>query len=106
MATTFSTAQAVISAGDDLSSTVDCGGALVGLIFPSAWNSSAGVSFQISADNIDYYNLHKVDGKEFMMAVKPGGAASIAADVARGIRFLKIRSGPVEKTVAQNADRT
>lgn len=108
---TFSTTPAVIAEGESLSSVVDCtaantGAGIVAIIFPSDWTSAGGVTFQVSADNIDYYDFYDRDGKEITIAAKPGGAIHIGSEVARALRYIKLRSGTKAKPVAQKADRT
>jgi len=106
---TFSTAQAVIAAGESLSTTVDCTAqgtsAIAGIIFPDDWNS-APLTFQISADNIKYADLYHLDGRDPGVAVIPGGAVIIPPEPARGMRYIKLRSGTRDNPVNQNAERT
>jgi len=106
---TFSTAVAVIQAGESLSSTVDCTAqgtsAIAAIIFPDDW-TSAPLTFQISADNIKYANLYHYDGRDPGFAVVPGGAVIIPPEPARGMRYIKLRSGTADQPVPQKADRT
>jgi hypothetical protein len=101
----FSTMPAVINAGEALSTVVDCDGDLVSLIFPDDWTSSR-ATIQISADNIDYFNLYRMNGEEVEVEVIPGGAIVIDTDIARTIRYLKIRAGTNDQPVEQSEDRT
>lgn len=89
---TYSTALAEIREGETESSVVDCSGTLVGLIFPEEWNVG-GLSFEISADNIDYRKLYYLDGRDVVIPVKAGGAVIIPPEIGRGIRFLRLVAG-------------
>lgn len=107
----FVTRPATIPAGESLSGIVDCSetgtgtGVLVAIIMPEAWNSSGGITFQISPDNIDFHELHRMTGEEVTIAATPGGIVLVDADVARSIRFLRLRAGTKQQPVAQTEER-
>jgi len=97
-----------IAAGQPLSDAIDCtlGNAAVAITFPADWTSSGGITFQMSVDNVDYFDVYKSDGKDLIMAVKPGGCIIVDPVVARAMRYVKIRSGTPQKPISQPADRT
>jgi hypothetical protein len=102
---------ATIPAGESLSGIVDCSetgtgaGVLVAIIMPEAWNSSGGITFQISPDNIDFHELHRMTGEEVTIAATTGGIVLVDADVARSVRFLRLRAGSKQQPVAQDEER-
>jgi hypothetical protein len=108
---TLVTKPAIIPAGESLSAIVDCSetgtgaGVLVAIVMPEAWNSSGGITLQVSPDNIDYHDLHRMTGEEVTIAATPGGIVLVDADVARSIRFLRLRAGNKQQPVAQNEER-
>ncbi len=103
----IATATATIASGTSLSSAADLGtGRLVGIILPSAW-TTAGITFQGSADGSTYFDLYD-DGIE--RAIASGSVAAsrfIALPIADWlmVRSVKLRSGSAAAPVNQPADR-
>jgi hypothetical protein len=106
---TFITRPAVIAAGESLSDVVDCSdmgtAALCAIVMPQDWNSSGGITFQVSHDTTTYCDLYHMDGREVTITATPGGTVLVDADVAKAVRFLKLRAGTEQNPVAQNEDR-
>jgi hypothetical protein len=73
---------------------------------PPAW-TPANISFQISADNIEYFDLvDHTNGLEALVPVIAGTARMLHQDIwARGIGWWKIRSGGRAHPVIQAEDR-
>ncbi len=94
---------AQIAAGQSLSAQVDIGGwTLVGIVVPANW-TTAGLSFQASADGGATWG-ELLDMTATAITVSSiAGAARIAIDPTklRGVRSLKVRSGTSGAPVAQ-----
>jgi hypothetical protein len=107
----FVTKPAIIPAGESLSAIVDCSetgtgsAVLIAIIMPEEWNSSGGITFQISPDNIDYHDLYRMTGEEVTIAATPGGIVLVDADIARSVRYLRLRAGSKQQPVAQDEER-
>jgi hypothetical protein len=84
----------IIPAGQSLSAGVDC--------------TEGYLSFQISDDNVNYFDLiDHTNGLEALIPVKAGTARMFHVDQwARGIGWWKIRSGPSAAPVIQQTART
>ena len=97
----------VIAAGQSLSAALDCTlGNLAMIAVPIDWVGAA-VSFQVSADNITYFDLfEKPVPEEVTLQVIPGGAVLFDPDLSASVMWLKIRSGTRSKPYAQSAART
>jgi hypothetical protein len=97
----------IIPAGQVLSAGVDCSeGYLARIQMPSTWNS-ANLSFQISHDGVQYYDLLDNNGKEALMAVIPGTARMVREEPwSSGIGWWKLRSGSRANPIVQDTDRT
>jgi hypothetical protein len=96
-----------IPAGQSLSDGVDCTeGYLARIQMPPAW-TPANLSFQISTDGIDYFDLiDHVTGLEALIPVIPGTARMFQQDMwARGIGWWKLRSGSRAHHIIQTANR-
>lgn len=96
-----------IAAGASESAQVDIGGyTAVGLIVPASW-TTAGITFQASADGgTTWFEL--VDDTNTALGVSSianGAGRFVALDPAqwRGVRSLKIRSGTAGAPVVQTA---
>jgi hypothetical protein len=97
----------IIPAGQVLSAGVDCTEGYLGRIqMPSTW-TSANLSFQISHDSVQYFDLLDNNGKEALMAVIAGTARMIREEPwSSGIGWWKLRSGSRAYPIVQQADRT
>jgi hypothetical protein len=100
--------QFTIPAGQSLSAGVDCTGgtALNRIQMPAEWNA-ANISFQISVDNNVYVDVFDDSGHELLFPVVPGTARILTAPlhVRDLIGWLKIRSGPRDNPIVQQANR-
>jgi hypothetical protein len=102
--TTYS---ATIANGASLSGAIDlAGNRLSAIIMPAIW-TAAGLSFQVSADGMNYFNIKdNSSDAEVTWTVSASGYYT-SDDFLRwkDIRYLKIRSGTAASAVAQGADR-
>ena len=109
--------QVTIAAGDALSGAADLtGGAVYYVIGPSDWTADPNnplnvgqqvfVSFQVSYDNISYFDLFDSNGYEVTRIIAPGAAVAIDAALTAAAMYLKIRAGSRTNLVTQEADRT
>ena len=96
----------VILGGQSLSAAIDCTNANVLNVAIGEWEPVAQLSFQISADNLTYYNLFWENGQEIVMTVWPNTAYVLTGAWRESIRWLKIRSGTSKGPVNQTETRT
>lgn len=102
-ASTVSTA--TILAGQSLSSSLDLTAGSLGLLMsPDAW-TPANISFALSQDNITFRDLYDSNGVELLHPMGAARAYIIDPLMSSAAFYLKIRSGPSENPVAQDADR-
>jgi hypothetical protein len=106
----FETLDITIPAGQALSNSVDCTagkatGEVVALVMPADWNYSGGLTFQLSTDNVEWFDSYQADGIERMMAVKPGGVFALGGEFARMAKYVRLRAGTKDHPVPQAADR-
>ena len=93
----------VITAGESLSSGLDCSaGQIVKITFPFTW-THADITFASSSDGNFYNDLMHPNGLEISCAVFPGTAV-IGLGLVRG--FIKIRTGSRDRPVIQTEDRS
>ena len=97
----------VIAAGQSLSPSIDCTvGNLAMIGIPVGWVGSD-VSFQVSGDNVTFFDLfYKVGAAEATIQVVPGTAMLFDQDLSSSVIYLKIRSGTRIKPFIQTAART
>ena len=97
----------VIAAGQSLSAALDCTlGNLSMIAVPLGWVNPS-VSFQVSADNVTYFDLfYKPVPEEVVLQVIPGGAVLFDPDLSGSVMWMKIRSGTRTKPFIQPAART
>src|SRR5215510_8322217 len=97
---------AIIPAGESLSGVIDCtdmGNANVAaVIMPENYGSD--VTFQVSFDNINYFDLYNMDGEAVTIAATPGAAALVDPAVAGSLRFVKLRAGTKHSPAPQDED--
>src|SRR5262245_43121426 len=102
----MATQTVTITAGQSLSNSTNLGiGTVIALLTPPAWND-AKLSFQLSPDNVAFYEL--VDAKTAdldMMRCAPGTWVPITEVQFPKNSYLKIRSGSLSTPVVQSADR-
>lgn len=98
---------ATIANNASLSGAVDMGtNRLFAIVMPSSW-TTANLTFQVSADGANYYDLYDDAGTEVTFTA----AASRVIQNTNpgrwlGFRFLKIRSGTTGTAVNQGGART
>lgn len=96
---------ATITAGQALSSAIDCStGAPVFLHMPPDW-TPARLSFQVSPDNTTYNDLFDTSARELTFNVVPGTSVRLD-NFWEPVTWLKVRSGGRDAPVPQAADRT
>jgi hypothetical protein len=89
-----------IAAGDAMSTAGDLTTlAMTAILIPSDW-TAANISFQMS-DDISFYNLLDVEGREFLMPVGPGSALNMDTSLTDGALWIKVRSGSNENPIQQ-----
>jgi hypothetical protein len=95
-----------IKVGTALSTAVDCApGRPIRIIMPTAWTPAV-LTFQMSNDNINFFDLFDHRGKEVVI-VCDGYSRSHALPPGSGpgVNYVKLRSGYAAKPVTQAADR-
>lgn len=103
---------ATIASGASLSGAVSLGNlSLVGIIMPAAW-TAADITFQVTPDGTNYYELNYTDGTAAnavaAVTIKTPTASlfiAIDPDQMRGVSHVKVRSGTSGSAVVQAADR-
>jgi hypothetical protein len=95
-----------ITNGTSLSTVAHVGEeTLVGIILPAGWDVAA-LTFQVSNDNVTFYNLYDKDAE--VTVTSAAGSRSVALDPVKTFPYpyLKIRSGTSGTPVNQTADRS
>jgi len=93
-----------ILAGESLTDSVDASiGEAAYVLMPGEWDG-ANLTFQISFDNVTFWDLFDAHGEEFMCACKPGVAVRIGPGLQQ-IGYLKIRSGTSDNPIEQSGNR-
>jgi hypothetical protein len=97
---------ATIANGAFLSGAIDLDrSTLSALIMPAAW-TTAGLSFQISADNSTFVDFYDKTNNEITMSVAASRGYQLDPSNWLGIRYIKIRSGTSATSVNQGAARS
>jgi hypothetical protein len=95
----------IIQAGESVSDALDTGVLHpVRITMPAEWDSAV-ISFIVSTDGINYYDLYHSNGSPVTVTVVPGATMVVPTDTARSIRHLKIRSGNPGSPVIQQKTR-
>lgn len=94
---------ATIAASGSLSAEVPLGEkTLVGIVMPAAW-TAAGITFQATADDVNFSELYDGAGNEITLTAAAGQFIQVDPTKWRGITGVKVRSGtaasPVNQTV-------
>jgi hypothetical protein len=96
-----SVVQAPIAAGQSLSAPINLGAqALHGIVVPAGW-TAAGLSFQVSPDGVNFYELYNIGGTEVTATAAANTYIALDPTLWRTINCLKIRSGTAAAPVAQ-----
>lgn len=103
------TQNATIANAASLSDAQDLGNArLAAIAMPAAW-TTAGLTFQASADGTTYYDLYASDNlgtaAEYLIGAAASEVISVPIGDFAGLRYLKVRSGTTGTPVAQGAAR-
>jgi hypothetical protein len=101
-------ATATITAGQSLSSPIDCrSGAPVLLFMPLAW-TAARISYQLSFDGSNFRDLCDRAAREIAVNVSAGTVVRLNPEWTESALgcYLKIRSGSRDMATVQTADRS
>jgi hypothetical protein len=90
-----------IAAGASLSDALNVtSGGIYRIVMPMKWTNSAPITFQLSYDGVDFYNVCDRDGKEIQMACNQMSVVPIG-EYLFYIHSVKIRSGTMRQPVVQ-----
>src|SRR5262245_31434836 len=90
-----------ISAGQSLSEAFDCtNGTLLTITIPPNW-TPANISFQVSSDDVNFYDVVDERGKEVMWTAIAGTCLLLDSEFAWKGMHLKIRYSSKERPVIQ-----
>lgn len=95
-----------IASGQSLSGAIDLGPyRAFAIIMPASW-TTANLTFQVSADGVNYANLYDDSGNEVTVTAAASRYIIIASPAKMlGVRWAKVRSGTSGSPVTQGADR-
>lgn len=97
---------AIITNGAALSDDIPCRDwPAIGLIMPAAW-TAADLTFQVSIDGTNYYNLYDDGGNEVLVDAAVDRYVALPPTLFAGVLQFKVRSGTSGTPVNQGADRT
>ncbi len=101
----YATFGVVILNTASLSDYIDLRGYIpFGIQMPAAW-TTAGISFQVSDDGVNFADLYDASGEYTLAAAANRAIGFPGANVLSGFKFIKVRSGTTGTPVAQGADR-
>lgn len=90
-----------IAAGQSLSGIVAVNsGGIYRVIMPQAWTTAADITFQLSYNGTDFYNVYDRDGAEIKMTCVPKSIVAIG-EYLFYIHSLRIRSGTARQPIVQ-----
>ena len=101
-------ATGTITAGQSLSSPIDCrSGAPLLLFMPPQW-TPARMSYQLSSDNVNFYDLYDRNAREIAVNVRAGTVVRLNPEWTESALgcWLKIRSGSSDMATIQAANRS
>jgi hypothetical protein len=99
------TIEFTIASGASISDSLDLEGKIpVAVIMPAAWTAAV-LTFQISMDNSNWYDLHDRYG-EITQSVAAEVISVLEPASFLGARYLKVRSGTSGTGVNQAAERS
>lgn len=94
-----------IANGTSLGPSISLGAGLpVTILMPAAW-TTANLTFQISYDGTNFYNLYDDAGNEVTVTAAASEALAIDPSYFQGALYLKVRSGTNGTPANQGADR-
>jgi len=98
-------ATATIPAGGSLSNSVDLTvGSMVMLFTPSDW-TPADLSFRVSEDNVTFYSLYDVTGREVLRPMGANRAVPVDSSLTAAALYVQLFSGQRQNPVEQEAVR-
>lgn len=104
----LTTQLATIAAGESLSTVIDASAASpIRVIMPAAWTGTY-LTFQISNDGVNFYELYGSDGHPVVVTIVPGTAVAVTS-TNLGFRtgdYFRIRAGSAQQPRPQDAQRT
>jgi len=97
----LTTSRLTIAAGQALSAPIDCStGTVLAVTVPYNW-TRANISFQVSSDGVDYYDVVDENGREVLLTAMAGTCLTLGAESYWKGMHIKIRSGSKDNPVAQ-----
>ena len=95
-----------IPAGQSVSTPLDLTSlAVTMMIAPAEW-TPANITFLVSIDGVNFFDLaDAASGVEISRAIQPSTAVKVDQSYTRYANHLKVRSGPRDHPIAQEADR-
>jgi len=100
------TVTTTIASGQSLSAAVNLGGLrMFGMIMPTAW-TAAGLTFQMSADGTNWYNMYDANGNELTASAAASRYVAFEPANFAPVEWLKVRSGTSGTPVSQGQDST
>ena len=99
-----------ITAGQSLSTSADLTSSNLEMVLDPPTLDADGrgalnISFQISGDNVQFFDVINDDGSVVLRPVFGGCAIDVPGDVTTGALYVKIRSGSRNLPVLQTANR-
>ena len=76
-----------------------------GITIPAGW-TTANLTFQVSNDNVTWYDMYDSFGSEYTVTAAASRAILLPVVDFVGFRYLKIRSGTSAAGVTQGSERT
>lgn len=80
------------------------GNTLFGIEMPGVW-TTANITFQASADGVEYQNVYDQYGTELVITAAAARFILVSPSTFAGMRYLKVRSGTTGTPVSQAAER-
>ena len=100
---TIAAGQSLSTSGDLTSSNLEM--VLIPQPLDSGSQGTLNLSFQVSGDNVTFFDVIDDNGREVLRPVFGGSAIDVPGDVTTGALYVKIRAGSRNMPVPQTADR-
>ena len=95
-----------IAAGKAVSTPLDLTSAAVTMVIAPAEWTPANITFLVSIDGVNFFDFaDAASGLEISRAIQPSTAVKVDQSYTRYANHLKVRSGPRDHPIAQEADR-
>jgi hypothetical protein len=99
------TTTGTIAAGTSLSPSIDLtAGSVVMVIGPPNWGYIRNITFQVSIDNVAFYDLFDNTGFEVVRPIVPQAAVELSSSLTQNALYAKIRSGRRDDPLNVDAD--